>query len=96
MRPRATTGTVEIGIFKRGSTTGTVLLRDTALARSTLITTNLATNRSTEQPLTASTHTETLRPGKYAFVAVSGTARSAAVEIEVTAGETRKVRLVVP
>jgi len=96
VRPSATTGTVEFGIFRRGTTLGTVVTRDTALARSTLITTSLATNRSTEQPLAASTHTETLKPGKYAFVAVSGTSRSAPVEIELRAGETEKVRLVVP
>ena len=91
-RPNVTTGTVEIGVFKRGAAGG----RDTALARSTLITTNLSTNRSTEQPLTTATQTQTLRPGKYAFVAVADTTRSAPVEIEVLAGETQKVKLVVP
>jgi hypothetical protein len=91
-RPNVTTGTVEIVVFKRGAAGG----RDTALARSTLITTNLSTNRSTEQPLTTATQTQTLRPGKYAFVAVADTTRSAPVEIEVLAGETQKVKLVVP
>ncbi len=93
---RLASGTVEVSVFRRTAATGGVAVRETPLAGATLITTNLANNQATEQPLAAATLTETLRPGKYRFIATAGTGRSSAVEIELLAGETEKVRLVVP